>query len=66
MSRKRSPWASTPLKNRGICNRILGERRRSAGLKRDHPFAWENIFRWSSTEVPVLGLADYLPNFAQF
>jgi hypothetical protein len=33
-SKNDAPDASTPFTNIGICRRILGERRRSAGLKR--------------------------------
>src|ERR1700733_7586528 len=33
-SRKTDPAASTPLTNIGTCSLILGERRRSSGLKR--------------------------------
>jgi hypothetical protein len=63
-SRKTEPPASTPLTNMGTCSLILGERRRSAGLKRipSLHISTEKHFPSRSTTglVPKLG-AYYMP-----
>jgi hypothetical protein len=64
-SRNTDPPASTHLINIGTCNRILGDRRRSAGLKQLPSLhtTMENYFPGVSTIVPVRQVeADFMPH----
>jgi hypothetical protein len=67
-SRKTDPPASTPLTNMGTCSLILGERRRSAGLKRipslHNPTEINFPSRSTDGLVPKLG-AYFMPQSAK-